>query len=288
VESHGSEGKCQLRAARVCKGNRDIQKTTALGKTLLILDRRKLANQIINILAGGCAQDIPNLHKRIRERVNDRTTNGQGDVAQKTVTNCILPVGRIRALDDLVVLQGNNARQLDTSLGMPRKITLLRELKLGRTTETRLRGRRIKLDRLQSKRAVAVVQKAPEGRLRLLRLVIRQELIGMALVANLSKNGIVRRATHFEFFWTRMSSRTKFNASPFLHWDQRSINGQLKQTHMESSADFAFDEVPPCYTEECLNGGISYQMEIDEGLEDDEIQGGLLEVGLLSAGAAND
>ena len=224
--------------------NRDLQETATLGKALLLLDRGKLADEVIDFLAGGRAQDVPNLHKRVRERVNDRAANRQRDIAQEALANRILPIRSVAALDDLVVLEGNNAGQLDAGLRVPRKVTLLGKLELGRTAKARLRGRRVKLDGLQSKRAVTVVQEAPEGRLRLLRLVVRQELVRMALVANLGKNGIVRRATHFKFFWTWMSSRTKFNASRFLHCDGRTLQRiQLKQTIM---GDFAFDEVPPC------------------------------------------
>lgn len=226
------------------KGNRDLQETATLGKALLLLDRAKLADEVIDFLAGRRAQDVPNLHKRVRERINDRAANRQGDIAQQALANGILPVRSIGALDDLVVLEGNNAGQLDAGLRVPGEVALLRELELGRTAKARLRGRRVELDGLQSKRAVTVMQKAPEGRLRLLRLVIRQKLVRVALVANLGENGIVRRATHFEFFWTWMSSWTKFNARQFFALGQTNATRiQLKQTIM---GDFAFDEVPPC------------------------------------------
>lgn len=47
---------------------------------------------------------------------------------------------------------------------------------------------------------MAVVRKSPKGRLGLGRIVICQILVGMALVTNLRKHGIVSRASHFELF----------------------------------------------------------------------------------------
>ena len=199
VELQRSDGQCEVGAARVRKRNGHVKLARTLRKLALILEGIKLANQVVDLLASGRAQDIPRIHKRIRKLVANRAANRERDRAEQALANCILPAGRVLAREDLAVLERDNAGQIDLGVRLPRHVTLARKRKLGRATKTRLARCRVNLDGLNRKGRMAIMDKAPEGRLGLGRIIRRQILVSMALVANLRKDCIVSRATHFEF-----------------------------------------------------------------------------------------
>lgn len=197
VEAESREGQGEVRAPRKRKRQGHKELAAALGKLAELLVRVKLANELINLLAGLGRQDIPNLQKRVRHLINDRATNRERERLQETIANRIVPVSGILAHDGLVVLDRNNARQLDAGLCLPRNVTLTRKRELGRATKTGLRGRRIEIHGLHRKGGMALMDKTPKGSGILgVRLLMRHKLVRMALVANLCKHGIVRRATH--------------------------------------------------------------------------------------------
>ena len=197
MEAQGCKGQSEVRAARKRERQRHEKLARPLRKLTEIVLIVKLANELIGLLARLGRQDVPHLQERVRHGVNDRATHRKRHVLQETLANGVVPVRGILAQDRLAVLDCDDARQRHTRLGLPSNIALLRERKLGRTTKAGLRRRGVKVNRLHRKGTVTIVDKAPEGRgLILIGLVMRHKLVRMALVANLGKNGIVRRATH--------------------------------------------------------------------------------------------
>jgi hypothetical protein len=199
VECEGAERQREIAVGRMAKRNRDLQVAAALGKLLALLDRVKLADEFVNLLTRLGRERVPEVEVRALERVDGRVANAHRDLAQESETNRILPRRRIGTLDNLAILDGNETGQVNLGVRVPREVTLTRKRKLGLATKTRLRGRRVKLNRLERKRRVSVVNKTPKVRLGLVGNVMRQKLVRMALVTNLLKNGIVRRAAHLYF-----------------------------------------------------------------------------------------
>jgi hypothetical protein len=216
VEAQGTDGQGQVAVTRVRKRQRNLKLAAPLRKTLLGLDRVLLTNEIVDFLAGLCRQDVPDVQECVRVRVNDRATNRKRDFTQETVADGVLPVRGLLARHNLAILDGNNTGQVDLGLRLPGKVTLTRKRKLGLATKTRLGRCRIKINRLKRERGVAVVDKTPKVSLSFCGLVVRQEHIRMALVANLSLNGIVRGTTHLfvlQGIVRRNSTRSHFNQS---------------------------------------------------------------------------
>lgn len=210
VERERTERQGQVAVGRVAKRDGNLQVAATLGKLLALLDRVKLADELVNLLARLGRERVPQLELRALERVDGRVANAHGDLAQEAETDGILPRRRIGTLDNLAILDSDETGQIDLGLRVPREITLARKRKLGLATKTRLRGRRVKLDRLERKRRMSVVDKTPKVGLGLRRHVVRQELVRMTLVTNLLKNGIVRRATHlFRNLCLILANRTR-------------------------------------------------------------------------------
>ena len=200
VELQRCDGQGKIRRPRVRKRNGHVQVARTLGKLALAFERVKLANEVIDFLASGRAQDVPRVHERVRELVANRAANRHRDIAQERIADRILPARRIGSRQDLAILDRDETGQRNLRVRLPSHIALLRELKLGRATKTRLARRRVNLDGLDRKGGMAVVDKAPKRGLRLSGIVIRQVLVRMALVANFRKHGIVSRATHGKVF----------------------------------------------------------------------------------------
>ena len=157
---------------------------------------RKLAHHVSKFLAGLGRQNIVAIHVRIRQRINDRTANGERDLAQETLTDGVIPLDCILARLNLSILERDDCGQLNLGLRLPSKVALARKCKLGRATKLGLGSRRIKINRLLRKGRVLVVQEAPEVGLGFLGVLDDQELVGMALVADFRLNCIMSCTAH--------------------------------------------------------------------------------------------
>lgn len=167
----------------------------SLGPGRLLLDGVKLADELMRKLGRATRERIPHIHEGIRERINDSATNGKRHVLEETVADGIVPVGRNRA--DLVVLDADEAGQVDARIRVPGKITLARHHVLGRAAEAGLRRGRIIIHGLKGVREVLLMNETPKADGRLLKGLRNQDLVGVALGGKFSPYSVVCRAHLF-------------------------------------------------------------------------------------------